>query len=367
MSDTQSSSSDTSAFVIRELSGDKREVKLQGRALPYKPFNLESSQRVEIAWLPGSAVGTSTVLGPKEGPTILNGYWKTKYLGDATTPLLLNGEAIVSASLARQLFDDILRKGQLVEVTWADEKRHGHLSEFKKNWYTTNDLEWSIGFAWIGRGEPTGPAVFILPTSPTQTSNTLKKGYDDLADTDLPSAPMNGAFLGGLTDIANLIGDAVFAIEDQVQQLTNTALAPFNAIRGIIATCSGLVDECTLMRDYLKGAVAGAIGHDSVEDQSASDRMDEERWRQELIGKAIALRATAIGQRSALQTQIYGDIAGQYIAREGDDLRDVSRQFYGTPAEWQRIMIFNGFTGAELEAGELVLVPKVNVSDLTEV
>jgi hypothetical protein len=42
------------------------------------------------------------------------------------------------------------------------------------------------------------------------------------------------------------------------------------------------------------------------------------------------------------------------------DLRDVSTQYYGTPDEWIRLMLYNGFNTSRLIAGDVVIVPRLN-------
>jgi hypothetical protein len=60
------------AFIIEELSGQRRKVILIGRGLPYRPLELTGVQRVTTTWLPGFAEATATVMGAKDEPTVIN-------------------------------------------------------------------------------------------------------------------------------------------------------------------------------------------------------------------------------------------------------------------------------------------------------
>ena len=122
---------DVSPFIIRELSGDKREVRLTGRALPYRPFHLVGTQRVDATWLPGSSEATLTVLGAAEEPTQINGKWKQKYLSQAEKPFQLDNEQVATAQSAIELMNSIRLRGQLVEVTWMAETRRGIITRFE--------------------------------------------------------------------------------------------------------------------------------------------------------------------------------------------------------------------------------------------
>ena len=55
-----------SFFQVEELTGDKRVLRLSGRALPYRPFELSGTQRHSVEWYPGSPIGTLQVYGAKE-------------------------------------------------------------------------------------------------------------------------------------------------------------------------------------------------------------------------------------------------------------------------------------------------------------
>ncbi len=114
--------SNVSSFTIRELTGTtQREIRLIGRALPYRPFSLTTQQRVELTWYPGNPEATSTILGASEGPTQLRGYWKSKFLGEAentsagsSKPFTLNGAGVSLAKDAVYFMDLLVQAGQLL-------------------------------------------------------------------------------------------------------------------------------------------------------------------------------------------------------------------------------------------------------------
>ena len=67
--------------------------------------------------------------------------------------------------------------------------------------------------------------------------------------------------------------------------------------------------------------------------------------------------------RARMATARPGDIRAQHIAREGEDLRDVSALYYGTPSHWRALMLYNGLPSSDLEVGQDVLIPRQTGSD----
>jgi hypothetical protein len=358
---------DTPPFVIRELSGDKRAIRLVGRALPLESFELETTQRVEIEWLPGSPEGTATVLGPTEKPSQLHGEWKDKFLGQPegsgeSLPFTLNNSPITVVTDAVNLMDSFVRFGQLLEVTWLDTTRRGFLTTFRKRWKNAHDVEWNMEFAWINRGDNPGPSAFSVNRQLTDSAARLRQQLDDLDDIGVPSGfGLSLQFLNGIQDLQHSIEDLINNIEDTVQNFTNQVLTPVRAARGVVATLSGIVEEAKTMADFVGNQVSGAINGDTpVDDQTYTERFSAAVYQEQVKAWADEMRRIAIDERDNAQDQIVTDVLGVYVARAGEDLRDVSRIFYNTPFEWRRIMVFNDLNTAELTAGQVVLVPKLN-------
>lgn len=359
---------DVTPFVIRELTGDRREVRLVERALPYRPFKLTGKQRTDFTWLPGAPQASVTVLGASEEPTTINGYWKDKYLGATTGQpcFQVNNEQVTSAREASELIDSIRSAGQLVEVTWLDKTRHGILTQFDQTWHTSADLEWSITFDWSSKGDAVSAAVFITDDAITDVFTTVKTQQEKLDDIGTPdSFGLSNSFLDTIAGIQQSIDNLIANIEDTIVNLTDRVLSPVRATRGLIATLSGIEGECEIMMTFMNNQVAGAMnGSDpDVASQSYNEKLSAELYREELRAWAKEMQRIACEQRSVMTQQISGDLAGTYIAKAGEDLRDVSRIFYQTPFEWRRIMVFNDLDTAELQAGQVVLVPKVNPAE----
>jgi hypothetical protein len=364
---SQSDSTEVSSFSIRELSGEDRHVVLAGRGLPYRPFDLSTGQRSTTTWLPGLPIATINVFGPKEEPTTINGFWKDIFIGatdvSGAAPIQFNNLPVTNVRDAVDLFDDIVRQGQLVEVLWLNQKRQGLITKFNKRWHNAHDVEWSITFDWASRGEQFGPAVFIDSVQLSDVRSLLQAGMQKVQDTPLPPKPLSYAYTAPLNALGNSLNDSVSLINSILTQYTNSTIQPYDASRQAIAAFTGVITQCSAMSVYVQSNPPSSVLAQPATQQSALTQLNAMQWAQEFLSNLRALKYTTVEQRDAFIRTIQGDLIGQYIAGVGDDLRDVSFQFYNTPFEWQRIMLYNVLTGSQLTAGQLVLVPRINVAD----
>lgn len=350
----------SSPFIIRELTGDQRILALRGRALPYRPLTLNGEQRVEVEFYPGVPEGTATVLGPTEKPTDINGFWKTKFLGDSrqgTAPFMLDNEPVFTARDAVRAVDSVRLLGQLLEVTWLDTLRRGFLRAFEQKWHTSEDVEWRLTFEWISRGEVTAPAVLVNDASVGDAFSDVSSLFGFLDSIQLPTLPLADEVIAGLQAFVNGIGNAILSAEDAVVQLTDKVLSPVRAVRGLVATLQSLEDEAGLMLEFLTARTDADFGSSAAGSQGYSERLSAALYREELKAWAQELRRTSVERRTSLLRQVTTTLLATYVAREGDDLRDVARQFYGTPFEWRRLLTFNDLSSMQLEAGQLILIP----------
>jgi nucleoid-associated protein YgaU len=358
---------DTSPFVIRELTGEQREIQLTGRALPYRPFTLRGTQRVELTWLPGAPEATDTVLGGTEAPTTIRGYWKSKFLGQqgaGVAPFLLDNAPVLTTRNAIRIMDEIRQSGQKVEVQWLDVLRHGFLKEFEQSWNNSEDCEWTMDFEWSSRGIVTQPAVFITDVEIGGAFSVLQEQMAKLDEIGTPNFNLLDKFLATIQGFQQKIQEGIDNVEDTIINFTNKVLSTVRATRGIIATLRGIENEASLMVAFLSSSASGAInGARPVQDQGYSEVLSAQLYAEELRAWAYFMRGIAIQNRTQMQSQISTDVLATYIARAGEDLRDVSARFYSTPFEWRRIMVFNDLNSIELSSGQVVLVPKLNPND----
>lgn len=353
---------DAGPFTIREITGRGRVVRLTGRGLPYRPFKLLGKQRAEVTWYPGNPIGTSTVLGATEEPTTINGMWKDKYIGEilSAPPISVDKAQITLVTEAANVIDDIMRAGQLLEVTWDERVRHGHLTEFEQSWHNIHDLEWTIGFVWISRGQAVVPAVFAQETSPTNAAAAISTANEDLRDAvnelSFPSSPDFQTDLLSILDIIDSAVNETLSAVDSGSQLVHT---PFNVISRVTSLCTRVIGAVEQLIEFTTSEVDGAFDFVTpLADQSFQKRLADGWYFRRIARNAKELARVAVERRAQFLKQIESDLLAIYTAKFGDDLRTVSQLYYGSPFDWRQLLAFNGLSGPQLSAGQVVLVPR---------
>ena len=364
-----------SPFTIEEMTGERRILRLVGRALPYRPFNLRTKQRVELTWYPGNPEATATILGAAEDPTQIKGMWKDKFISnqiEATStstgavqtvliyPITLNDEPVDTVRAAVFIVDDIIRAGQQLKVSWDEQTRIGHLTEFDKNWDNYHDLDWSMRFEWISRGEPTVPTVFTTSVSLSDSSGRIAAAASDFNEEITKLAkPPNAGLVDLLTGAVSSINSTVREITTAVSSTVKKFGAPFEAARRVITACSQIIQQAETVVAGIESQVNGAFDAAvSLATMSFQRRLEWAEYGRRVIASARKLRKTAIEQRNALAKQIESTLLAVYTAREGDDLRMVSETFYGSPFDWKTLLTFNELTSSALTSGQLLLIPR---------
>lgn len=371
-----------SSFTIAELTGDEpKVVTLVGRALPYRPYSLSTSQRMDVTWYPGNPEATATLLGAKEDPTSIGGAWKDKFIAtliperdvggvlsvgeeglttDQVAPILLNNVAAENVRQAASFIDEIVRGGQLVDVTWDETTRHGYLRTFRKDWLNARDLEWEMNFEWISRGEPSVPSVFTVETSLSDAAGQLTQANSDLQEeADPPPFPADPDFTADLTEDLATIDGTVTEFNNTVVSIARAATAPAEAVRRAIALATNLAAQTDDLVNLLFSRPAGFF--DISTDFSSlgpQERLVVEDYNRRVQGRADDLKRAAINRRSRLVKQLENDLLTSVFARAGTDLRDLAEEYYGSPFEWRRLLVFNELTTSELSASQLVLIPR---------
>lgn len=367
------------AFRIQELDGDKRFITLVGRALPYRDagFSAPVEQRANVTWIPGSPVGTLTLLGGKETSTTISGMWKQKYLspgGEDSSPIEVDGTPVRNVHEVVDLFEKICLYGTRLDVTWMSVARVGIIRKFEPIWKTHLDVEWSISFEWISRGQEAGALISSTAESVSDIASVTKAKFDLF---DLIKLPINFAlfdeFVRNLVDTVNAIQDFILDLENYVQNLVRKVTYPAQALRGLVTIVQNIGTEVGLLIDDIIGrtslaiigtqanvSVSAAMSVDGAASVTPAQKLEAERFKRELVDWAAELKRVADEYNDSLSKQLEGDVDSTYQAVQGDTLQLVSQRFYNTPHEWRRLMTYNGFESAVLAAGQVVFIPKLS-------
>jgi hypothetical protein len=352
-----------SAFRIQELTGDRRNIRLVDRALPYRPFRLTTVQRCEVDWNGGYDQGTANVMGAQEAPSTLHGMWKDMFISErsANPPFQLNGSAVDNVRDAIDLMEDVCRTGQLLQVSWYTQLRHGILTEFEASWENENDVAYTMKFEWTSRGQAIVPSV-ISGSTVASASGSLRGDVGRLIGARIPRFPMAARYFNFINDnieeISRVVEDGLNAAMAYSQQ----ALQPFAAVQRMISTCQRVI---SLVGEFILQLESNVIGayNDTVALQNlgATAYLQTVEYIEELKRIARSLRRTAIATTTDLFPQVSNQILAVHYAIAGQHLREVSFKYYRTPNNWQSIMHYNGLVKAELSAGQTIMVPKPEI------
>lgn len=385
-------------FEIRELTGEGRKIELRGRALPYRPFTLSGSQRAEFTWLPGSPEATVTVTGPTEDETTINGAWKKRFLGRDSSagddfPAKLNGDGVTDVVDLVEIIDNIRRQGQQIEVTWDRIVRRGILLKFIVRYENRNDAEWEMTFGWMSQGDPEISPSFIREVDFQDVESSWRDRVEALlekfgmvtadAQTGIRTilrevrAPFNlaGAVATELNLLATRIQTTLGEIEDTIATVVDNTLAPMDAARRLISVTETMKNTGRNIADIMisltnpfemiyppgstvsGGTVTGVI-EPSFDGPDLGDYIKASLWNFDVKSEAQKIQRLAALQQAEFAKRVSPDLVFVFVARDGQDLRDVSQYFYKTPDEWRRLLDFNKFTTSKLTAGQIVFVPQ---------
>ncbi len=371
-----------------------RDIMLTARGLPFRPLTIEGKQRGEITWYPGNPVGTNTVLGASEEPTTVNGFWHDLYLsgsgtqgGTSTQPITSNGTQVTTAKDAVQLFDDVRRQGHELVVTWDEITRRGILRSFKQEWHNIHDVAWTATFDWFSHNEPQQAAVTDNGNSTNDTNSQMTAQMNAL--TTVAGQIGFGVPATFAQNLALAIGVAQTGVNNAVNagNVQNTgATNPNDAARRVLASTSAVIDGTgqviaamtnrparTLASDGAAPAASGSLpvppsfaraptAFTSVASTGAlafGQIVAAEAYAYGVFLAARTLQRTAAISRATIARSLQNDLIGVYQARNGDDLRTVAEQFYGSRLQWRPLLLFNELSSTELTAGQIVLVPRL--------
>jgi len=379
-----SSDSPASAFVVEELSGERRVISLLGRALPYRPIELSGTMRATTTFYAGNPIGTLQVLGAQEEPTTISGFWKDRFIQSVTAegaPVNPDGRALLGAAGAGDvgsgavadvralvaLFDDVRRKGQLLEVRWDQQVRRGFLQKFGQKWHNPHDCEWEASFSWISQGEDDAPPV-LVDADLVDVAGRMAADARELQASALQQ--VDGA-LGGFRGLLNVANDFVDAVAAPVAEVVATAQSANDvaasgvraltdeAPQKMIALLQGAIDQPNILVQTCQRASRNLLQDTDPAAITPSRAIAMDVYLRGVVSSSRRARRTALDQRQRLRSasSTEGAVASVRV-RAGEDLRTISTRFYGTPDEWRRILQFNpGLTGSEVPANTVVLVP----------
>lgn len=370
-------------IVIEEVTGPRRKIILRGQSLPEtkdeRPVIGGTTARGKVNTPPGNHQADIALSSAVWQGTTLQGRWSDRFMwDDRNAPILFgfdgigalprqpqntrNASAAASAATGFggraqtalqvvQAFQTLNRGLQTLRFTWGPLSYYGILREFTPRWKTLEDVLWEARFDWTG-DTITPPKIRTPKRIEAAGLVSFIKGlYDGVSDAfrqlGLPARlyqQVLQASFGALTA-------AVTSMIDSLQKLVIGAFAPTNLLDDLRAS---LLRIQLAAQDLARRttAVLPQFGEplgprDSANADYAILGLSREAER---MAGAMAERERELAALSVPEI-----LAAVVLGTR--DLRDIATDYYGDPADWIRLMQYNGFTSSNLPPETVVLVP----------
>lgn len=378
------------ALVLVELTGPNvyKELRLTAQALPIGPLSVVGKMRAEFTRYPGTRDATVQVLGPDEGQTTITGRWATRSLAPraARSICTYNYSEVDTAAALVEIVDGIRRRGQLVSLQWGALVRTGVLIEFEQRWKRSDELEWSLTFEWASLsrdvthvgGSTTGYHLSIKQAADdayAAAAYLVQWCVDEQPEFVFPSAAGGSALLPAVSEYAKSLNaaHALFdALENAVGGVAESSMElraaadqvkalgtrPVAVARQAAAALHNVDSAAATLRDVPEGilydsaAVAFSLGGSML-----GRGVAQVLWWRAQTSQAQRMRLGMAPYRRTFNSLGSTGVLAVYIARDGDDLRDVSRIYYGSTEDWRAIKDFNELADSELETGQRIYIP----------
>lgn len=400
-----------SSIVIKEQTGDRHKLELIGRALPYQKVKFEGTMNAEVTWYPGNPTATVQMLGPQEGTTAINGIWKDRFVRTTIPGLLFNtpvinppgkilydNTAVQDVLQATKIVDGFRRRGQILKFSWDEITRYGIMTRFTQTWDRREDCEWEMEFQWVSQTEAVPTVSFSLAALIGDLINAILDAINSALDFVAACIGMIQQIIDFVNSIVNLINNIVDAIVEIASKLAslgrsiaNLAMVPMEIAQAVVSACQSIKSQFVQMAnafesipDRYGAAIASVTGGETkaqkddaaataalvaakrntaVENPSQAQVLTISKLKRAAMRAARKARIAA-AQKAAelLESMAQRNDVITVIAREGQNLREISQTYYGTPDEWQTIGRFNGIHGSALTVGQIVYVPSLNLA-----
>lgn len=341
---------------IVELSGSRRSVVLRGRAMPHRPVAWPREIVLKEQRYSGNPVKTIQVLGPDHRPLELRGTWKTKFVSDDASlwgfdDLWSEGDAI-TAELLVAVFDRLLAAGNLLEVSWGPEVWRGVMRAFEPNYQRVEDIEWSATFAWTQRGEMTAPLASPFTDSQSENNDALSALEDAMAA--VPPFAILPAMLNPLEAGLIVAREAMLSLASGLAAISGVPEVGADQFQAVASAAEAAATACRDMAGLaLDSSIESFIATDDVASALAA-----QTWSQSVGAAANEMGAAAINTREAVRSRVVDGYLAVVVLRQGQTLRSLALQYYGSADAWVTIAEANGLSTSNPPAGLIILVPR---------
>lgn len=338
-------------FADRKVDGiDSAGTTQEGgaRAMPFAPWNMGGSMRNSRTDYTGNTSPTVQVLGPKHKPFSVRGKWDDRF----------NFEGYWLET--RRRFETMCRRGNFVRISHGEDSFIGLITEWnfgkqKKTYYITYSFTFDVHDREEDFATQRRPDVQL---SPQDMLNSVLAHYNamDEADKLKPIGPIPQATLDDINssfdDVAISVDQAEATISQRNAALSDSNLSqsPFKRMAARFTTINTYANTLTDQFDSLRS--------DLLLFRTAIDVLNYEDWVRSTCYSARLTMAAAQDAARDLHARDSPDAKRLHPAKEGENLYDISRRYYGTPFAWEEIYYRNNLSSFYLDGTETLIIPE---------
>ncbi len=372
-------------FSITPLEGPLKlqQIKLEGRALPYKGVAFETEQRVKTTYYPGNPVATQQYMGPVDKNTMIHGIWKDRFLGNGQSQQLL------------KLFEGLVRTATPVEIKWGDlilsdgeilERtqpivRQGVIKRIKHTYDIPQDIQWEMEFEFYGRGETSAPPLTVAGImNPRDNFSVVHASFEDsYRDATIyrtsPIIKISGIFpdtsninplqvpvpLTTALAVVNATVDQVQTVMDAAQTTWANGMQFLDSVNNTASTTSilskGVQERARAIMEGGKNAALVALEtltrlppSLSIIQDTALFFLEERNMTMGLLEKFTQTAVVSSTTEKQISARLTTAVIAEVRPPAGTDLRDLALQYYGDTEMWYLIANYNGLVSSVVPA-----------------
>ncbi len=354
--------------------------------IPFRPWEFPTVQRTVRTDYPGADDPTEQILGPNFEPFTLRGVWDDRYNPQARLNPKDPADASILASAASrtmkglsaagraaavkqggyavlewQKFEDMVRRGNFVLITFEEVKIQGIITAFTPSYLRSSLIGYEFTVSPHHR-QPGG--FFALKRSPrtvlnaTQLRDEAAQQIDEAVVINA-RAPQSRLVDTVFLDVDEHVDEWVVqlaAIDTEIEQrLLTPEVEPNTSLLRLAASFFSLASISVNLIDDLELFDSS----EAMDFEDGVQTLDFDAWSRGLQDKARNIVVVSLRASSELQQRAEPNARALYRPQAQQSLYDVSNRFYGTPHNWRLIARRNGLTSFVLDGTELLIIPEV--------
>ena len=368
----------TGAFLsIQETAGQNRSLLLKGPALP-PAGSISFGSVASLQTRHYGARSTQQVVGFNDEPISISGTWDTVRLSRGEFAYFRSAPVYVAQALEEAL-EDLRKGGEVLRVQFGHRVRYGRISKVKTTPQGWGELAWSLE---------------IVPIRRDDQEIKQKRVPSPETASDAFSAAMEAA-LGGIEWFEDQVSEGVETFDKLMNRYVDGPLGVVNAgsrafqqaVRGVehaVDRLSGVgIDYTNALIDWREaferiGGIADVIRSNCYDWQVSIETLIPEAFAAtnnpvaqldalEELGSTLHLERNFAEEAARLLARSQDVLQGadngfrMHTMRDGEDLREVSERYYGTPDYWPQLAAYNGFGSSRGGLRRDVTVPPLEV------